>query len=187
PTGSVAVEKPTPYTFDLGNLLANDANPLPPKPDEPALQAAARDAAQALVNQLLTTCPATATASGNVVLALPDAATPLPREKPAPAAKEPTAWERFAARKGIRAKRRDERGKLVYDEEKGEWVPRWGYKGKNKEAEQQWLVEVDAKREREKGEALDPRKESREARKERVKRNERKMRANERRSKKGVA
>jgi Ribosome biogenesis regulatory protein (RRS1) len=30
----------------------------------------------------------------------------------------------------------------VYDEETGEWVPRWGYKGANKKMEDQWLVEL---------------------------------------------
>lgn len=51
----VAVNKPTPYTFDLGLLLANDPNPLntssadPSAPLEERLSAVARDGAQALV------------------------------------------------------------------------------------------------------------------------------------------
>ena len=32
----------------------------------------------------------------------------------------------------------------MFDEEKQDWVPKWGYKGKNKELEQQWIVEVPA-------------------------------------------
>ena len=86
---------------------------------------------------------------------------------------------------------------MVYDEEKGEWVPKWGYKGANKAGEGDWLVEVDD------GDGKDgddgeggvmiggndrarpsARKGSKEERKERVKRNERRMRANEKRSKK---
>lgn len=31
---------------------------------------------------------------------------------------------------------------MVYDEERQEWVPRWGYKGKNKDKEEQWIHEV---------------------------------------------
>jgi len=100
-----------------------------------------------------------------------------------PAAKEQTKWERFAAKKGIAPKLRD--GKLVYDKEKGEWVPKWGYKGKNKDGEEDWLVEVDEKKEARMGEAGDVRKERRVERKERIRRQDRRMRANERRASKG--
>ena len=34
----------------------------------------------------------------------------------------------------------------MYDEETGEWVPKWGYKGANKKAENEWLVELPAER-----------------------------------------
>ncbi len=76
---------------------------------------------------------------------------------------------------------------MVYDEATGEWVPKWGYKGKNKEGEGEWLVEVDEKKskgeEGEEGKGV--RGEGRRERKESVRRNERRMRANERRGKKG--
>lgn len=58
--------------------------------------------------------------------------------KPAPM----TKWQAFAATKGIAPKPR--RDRLVFDEEKQDWVPKWGYKGKNKETEEQWIVEVPA-------------------------------------------
>jgi regulator of ribosome biosynthesis len=116
------------------------------------------------------------------VLNLPAASTPLPREKPIPEAKPPTKWELFAKKKGIQDKKRE--GKMVYDEASGEWVPKWGYKGKNKEGENDWLVEVDAEKERETGEAGDKRAENRADRKERARRNERKQRANERNARK---
>lgn len=86
--------------------------------------------------------------------------------------------ELFAKKKGIKAKQRD--GKLVYDEETGEWVPKWGYKGKNKDVENQWLVEVDEKREAQ-GKEGDERTLSREERKRRIKLNERQHKKNERR------
>ncbi|KAF2876483.1 ribosome biogenesis regulatory protein-domain-containing protein [Massariosphaeria phaeospora] len=181
PSLEVNVHKPTPFTFDLGNLLANDSNPLPSDVDENTLAATARDAAQALINQLLSTCEIKSTPDG-VHLVLPAATTPLPREKPIPAEKPPTKWELFAKKKGIKDKRRE--GKTVYNEESGEWVPKWGYKGKNKDAENEWLVEVDAKKERETGEAHDQRSDGRKERKEKVRRNERKQRANERNSRK---
>ena len=71
---------------------------------------------------------------------------------------------------------------MVFNEETQDWVPKWGYKGKNKEGEDDWLVEVDEKKEPREGELGDKRKEGRVARKERMKRNERKMRANERKA-----
>jgi hypothetical protein len=77
----VTVTKPTPYTFDLGLLLANDPNPLLLQGNlEDDLSSTARDGAQALLNQLLSTCPITSTPSG-VLLSLPPISTPLPREK----------------------------------------------------------------------------------------------------------
>ena len=180
----ITVDKPTPFTFDLGNLLANDTIPVivsDPDDHEATLSANARDAAQVLVNQLLSTCEIKSSADG-VHLVLPAPTTPLPREKPIPEEKAPTKWELFAKKKGITQKKRD--GKLVYDEASGEWVPKWGYKGKNKEGDNEWLVEVDEKKERETGEAHDARADSRRERKERVRRNERKQRANERNSRK---
>ena len=178
---SVTVEKPTPFTFDLGHLLTIDPNPLPREPNEDDLAATARDAAQAFIGQILTTCEIKSTSDGVHVL-LPAPTTQLPREKPIPADKEPTKWELFAKKKGIQDKKRD--GKMVYDEASGEWVPKWGYKGKNKDGENDWLVEVDEKKERETGEAHDQRADSRRERKERARRNERKQRANERNSRK---
>lgn len=178
----VDVSKPIPYTFDLGNLLLNDTNPLPHNYTPEDLTANARDCAQGLINQILTACSIASMLDGvHVVLPAPE--TPLPREKPIPKPKEATKWEKFAAKKGIQAKKRE--GKLVYDEAKGEWVPKYGYKGKNKDGENDWLVEVDEKKEQATGEAGDPRKERRTERKEKMKRQERKMRSNEKRAGKG--
>lgn len=174
----VTVHKPTPYTFDLGLLLASDPNPLLLTTTanlETELAATARDGAQALLNQLLSTCPITDTPAG-VLLSLPGIETRLPREKvylpfliptpplppqpsfqlqvsgladapsqPLPPPKKETTWSRFAAKKGIKPKTAETRKKLVYDEASGEWVPKWGYKGKNKEGEGDWIVEVDDK------------------------------------------
>ncbi|KAI9885651.1 MAG: hypothetical protein M1823_002572 [Watsoniomyces obsoletus] len=191
----ITVPKPIPYTFDLAHLLATDANPLPPQPSEDILQSTARDGAQALINQLLTTCPITSSSAG-VLLELPAPSTPLPREKPVPALKALTKWQQFAAKKGITPKKKE--GKMVYDEESGEWVPKWGYKGVNKKGEGEWLVEIndDKSEKKKKGggkgsksgvddEEGNPRSEKRRERIERGKRVERKMRANERVQRKG--
>lgn len=79
----VTVQKPTPYTFDLGLLMANDPNPFLSSSSttlEADLAATARDGAQALLNQLLGTCPIASTPNG-VLLSLPAIETSLPREK----------------------------------------------------------------------------------------------------------
>ncbi|KAI0896812.1 ribosomal biogenesis regulatory protein [Annulohypoxylon nitens] len=173
PKLDVSVDKPTPYTFDLGLLLANDPNPLSTSAPsdstssakssdlEARLAATARDGAQALINQLLSTCPLSTTTSG-VLLSLPHPSTPLPREKPLPPPKEPTKWEQFAARKGIKPKTREARRAKAsqYNEETGEWERTWGYDkgGARKRREdggvpQDWLVEVDEKKEREEKDA----------------------------------
>ena len=179
----VAVEKPTPYTFDLGLLLANDPNPLQLDPSdvEGSLAATARDGAQALVNQLLTACPVSSTDAG-VLLALPPSTTALPREKPLPPPKAETRWEAFAKKRGIKPKTREQRRNLRYNEATGEWERRWGYKGANKAGEADWLVEVDPKKEAEREPGTTARGDGRRERKEKVKRNERLMRRNQRRT-----
>lgn len=189
----VAVEKPTPYTFDLGLLLASDPNPLslPSSTSsddlEPALAAVARDGAQALINQLLTTCPLTATKTDGVLLTLPPAHTRLPREKPLPAPRAPTRWEQFAARKGIKPKTREQRKNLRWDEARGEWEKKWGYKGDRAardraegRVQDDWLVEVKPEKEAALKNGETVRGTDRRERKERAKRNERKMRSNAR-------
>jgi len=79
---------------------------------------------------------------------------------------------------------------MVYDEESGEWVKKWGYKGKNKQAENEWLVELDDdKTAKEKdgfgGDGRTVRGEGRRERVERIKRQDRRQRNNERRGRKG--
>lgn len=182
----ITVEKATPYTFDLGLLLATDPNPLDLDTNdlEASLAAVARDGAQALVNQLLTTCPITSSKADGVLLSLPPVVTPLPREKPLPAAKAPTKWEQFAARKGIKPKTKEQRKNLKWNEESGEWEKKWGYKGPREKGDGRvqadWLVEVDPKKEEKLKDGETVRGEGRRERKEKVRRNERKMRSNSR-------
>lgn len=180
----VTVEKPIPNTFDLGNLATFDPNPLDnaqlkdPKQREEYLASRTRDNVQLLINQILSLPVKTTTDSNSAtgqnsnltLIQLPEPTTLLPREKAIPKAKPPTKWEQFAARKGIKAKAKD--GKMVYDEASGEWVPKWGYKGKNKQLDNQWLVEVDDKVKNTENELIDPRTLSRAERKKLVKKNE---------------
>ena len=76
---------------------------------------------------------------------------------------------------------------MVYEEETGEWVPKWGYKGRNKDGEGDWIVEVDEKKEIEvqgKGDGSTLQGEGRRERVDKVRRNDRKQRANERKERK---
>ncbi|KRX03148.1 hypothetical protein PPERSA_10229 [Pseudocohnilembus persalinus] len=54
---------------------------------------------------------------------LPEMETVLPRQKTLPKQKELTRWEKFAKEKGIKKKKKSY---LAYDEELGEYAPRWG-------------------------------------------------------------
>ena len=91
----MTVTKPIPLEFDLGELTAFDSNPLDPTSYssdlESCLSSAARDGAQLIINQILTSVPLKSTPEG-VLVELPDSITTLPREKPLPKAKEPTKW-----------------------------------------------------------------------------------------------
>lgn len=181
----VTVDKPIPNTYDLGNLAVFDSNPLENDKlknegeREEYLTSVTRDNVQLLINQILslpmkTTTDTHGSSTGQdstmTLVQLPDPSTELPREKAIPKAKAPTKWEQFAARKGIQAKPKE--GKMVYDEASGEWVPKWGYKGKNKQMDDQWLVEVDEKVKNTPDELVDPRTLSRAERKKLVKKNE---------------
>jgi regulator of ribosome biosynthesis len=116
----------------VANIIGDNSNDR-----ERYLRATARDGCQALVASLFA-LPVETSADGPLAK-LPTPTTQLPRSKPLPKPKAPTKWERFAAAKGIQHKTRDRK---VFDEEKQEWVNRWGKGGKNREKEDQWLVEL---------------------------------------------
>lgn len=73
---------------------------------------------------------------------------------------------------------------MVYDEERGDWVPKWGYKGRGKDEEEDWIVEVDEKKESELKAGESIRRVGKRERADNAKRNERKQRANERKARK---
>lgn len=106
---------------------------------EELLQSTARDGCQALIASLFS-LPIQSSPDGPLAV-LPPPITQLPRSKPLPKPKPPTKWETFAAAKGIQKTKRDRK---VFDEEKQEWVNRWGRGGKNHEKEEQWITELPA-------------------------------------------
>ncbi|KAF4123890.1 regulator of ribosome biosynthesis [Geosmithia morbida] len=165
----------------IDEVPAEDANPavIDPSAPEQSLAEIARDGAQALINQLLTACPLATTKDG-VLISLPEPTTRIPREKPVPEAKPPTKWERFAAKKGIKPKTREQRRNLAFDDQSGEWKRKWGYGGLNKKGQDDPIVEIDMKAERERKAGTSVHRDSRRERKENLRRNERKMKKNAR-------
>lgn len=182
----MTVEKPIPVAYDLGNLAVFDPNTLDRNDfdssnaqREKNIKSVTRENVQLMINQILSlpiksTTESAGGTSGQsasmTLVQLPEPTTELPREKPLPKPKAPTKWEKFAAIKGIKAKERS--GKMVYDEDAGQWVPKWGYKGANKKLDKQWLVEVDDKPKKAENELIDPRSLSRAERKKIIKKNE---------------
>ncbi|PHJ23434.1 ribosome biogenesis regulatory protein [Cystoisospora suis] len=65
----------------------------------------------------------------------------MPRMHPLPETRAKTRWEAFAKEKGIMKKKRS---RLVWDEATKDWVPRWGYRGKQ-EKENAALAVIEAK------------------------------------------
>ncbi|KAJ6502166.1 ribosome biogenesis regulatory protein-domain-containing protein, partial [Mycena sanguinolenta] len=164
---AITVEKETPLEVDAGLLLVTDINSIDEESYsanlEEHLQALARDGAQSLIASLFA-LPTQRSEDGPLAQ-LPAPTTALPRSKPLPKPKPPTKWEKFAAAKGIQHKKRDKR---EWDEERQEWVNRWGRDGKNKQLEEQWITEVPANADVD----FDPRKVARDERKARVAKNE---------------
>ncbi|GAA5948544.1 hypothetical protein JCM3765_004918 [Sporobolomyces pararoseus] len=139
---AISVKKELPVEFDLGLLACFDPNPIDlesyQEDKEQTLISNARDGIQLLVNEIWN--QPTRIVDEGVIADLPAIATALPREKPLPKPAPMTKWQAFAQAKGIAPKEKKDR--MVYDEDKQEWVPRWGYKGKNKDKEEQWIHEV---------------------------------------------
>ncbi|KAG6861859.1 hypothetical protein C0995_011156 [Termitomyces sp. Mi166 len=163
---SVTVEKETPLEVDSGFLSVTDPNPIDEESYnenlEQHLQSLARDGTQALLASLFS-LPTSSSPDGPLAQ-LPPPTTQLPRAKPLPKPKPQTKWEAFAAAKGIQHKKRD---KKVWDEERQEWVNRWGRDGKNKQIEEQWITEVPLNADAD----YDPRKVASDARKARIAKN----------------
>ncbi|KAI0732795.1 ribosome biogenesis regulatory protein-domain-containing protein [Fomitopsis betulina] len=170
---AVTVDKDIPLEVDTGFLTVTDLNPVDTESYnenvEAYLKATARDGVQALVSALFS-LPTTSSPDGPLAQ-LPPPTTQLPRAKPLPKPQPLTKWEQFAKAKGIQKKRKE---KKVWDEEKQEWVDRWGWKGANKAEEKQWLTVVPANADVN----HDPSKVARDTRKEKMAKNEKQHQQN---------
>ncbi|KAM3593274.1 uncharacterized protein V6R79_009056 [Siganus canaliculatus] len=138
---SITVNKELDLEFDIGNLLAIDKNRIESRDfkeqkKDDFLRSLARDNTQLLINEIWK--QPSERVEEVIVVKLPDATTPLPREKPPPKPKPPTRWEQFAKLKGIQKKKKTN---MVWDEAAKEWKRRWGYK-RAKDDTKEWLIEV---------------------------------------------
>jgi regulator of ribosome biosynthesis len=135
---SSIVRKEDDLTYDLGNLAAFDTHPFQIKNlnDENEIKASARENVQLLINQIFD-LPRQITDMGPMA-ELPVCITVIPREKPLPKPKVETRWEKFAREKGIEKKKK---GRMVWDDAKQEWAPRWGYKRANDDLHD-WAIPV---------------------------------------------
>ncbi len=70
---------------------------------------------------------------------LPARTTVVPREKPMPKEKPKTKWDEFAQIKGIEKRKRSSK---EWNEERGEFVPRFGKKSAKNDSMSDWLVEL---------------------------------------------
>ncbi|KAF7724749.1 Rhodanese- sulfurtransferase [Apophysomyces ossiformis] len=137
----ITVEKLVPLDFDLNLLSGFDTNAYDEKrlknDKEAYLKDLTRDNTQLIVNEIFK-LPMVSNDAG-VLAQLPERTTILPREKPLPKDKPLTRWEKFAKAKGIQKQKRE---RMVWDEDRQEYVPRWGYAGGQKDKLQDWLIEV---------------------------------------------
>jgi len=135
---STVVEKPLALELDLGNMLAIDTNQLDKEQvTTPAyLLSLARDNTQLLINSIWQL--ETERVEDAVIAKFPPPTYKLPREKPAPKPKAMTKWEKYAKDKGIDKKKKKDR--LVWDDVVSKWVPQFGYKKAQAEADKNWMI-----------------------------------------------
>merc|ERR1719370_1596723 len=136
----VIVEKPLGLELDLGNMLAIDNNQMDPSQvdTKEKLLSLARDNTQLLLNAIWDL--ETVKVEDAVTAKFPPPSFVLPREKPAPKPKVMTKWEKYAKEKGIDKKKKKDR--LVWDDVVQKWIPQFGYKKAQAEADKNWMIPV---------------------------------------------
>jgi len=125
--------------FDVFNLAVFNHHPLKDS-NESTIKESTVHATQLLVNRIFS-LPVDVTDEGPVAQ-LPDERAlknHLPRAKKVPEPKTQTKWEKFASEKGITKKKRD---RMVWDEEREQYLPRYGYKRKAEGIEEYPVVEI---------------------------------------------
>ncbi|XP_066248822.1 ribosome biogenesis regulatory protein homolog [Euwallacea similis] len=137
----ITVEKHLDLEFDLGTLLAVDANDFNAAAYRRDMNDyflnLARDNTQLLLNQLWEL--PTEKVEDAIMVKLPPPRTVLPRMKAVPKRKPLTKWQIFAQEKGITKKKKP---KLTWDDQLKKWVPLYGFKRAQAEKDKNWVLEV---------------------------------------------
>ena len=131
------------FKVDTGLLTIGEVSRVSGAQREPDdLQATAQDAMQHLFGEVLALPRKVMVSRGggsHPVYEMPLADMKLPREKSAPREKLETAWDKFAKKKGIR---KTKKGNRVFDEDRQEWVDRWGKRASEVKRQKEWVKEV---------------------------------------------
>jgi regulator of ribosome biosynthesis len=135
----------TTYNVDPGTLCISETSLVSGEMrSEEELIASATLAARKLFGELLT-LPEKAKAGRNAgmytVVELPVPTMKLPREKAPPKEKPLTAWQKFALKKGISIDKKKKTNR-VFNEDKQEWVDKWGKRAREDERKFDWMREV---------------------------------------------
>lgn len=133
-----APEKPIYMSYDLGSLAAYADIEVDMKEakNETTLQQIACEMVQHFTNELFS-LPSEPAADTGRLISLPKPIAHLPREKPVPVEKAATKWEVFAKSKGLTKRKRQDK---IWDEEKQQWLYRWGKDRANNEMDQ-WAID----------------------------------------------
>lgn len=136
----------TTYAIDCGNLCVTDVSIVSgERRSEEDMLASAQTAVRHLYAELLalpTTKKRGRDEGATDVIELPQPVMRLPREKAPPKEKELTPWQKFALKKGINLDRKKER--KVWDEDRQEWIDKWGKRRREVERQKDWIREVPA-------------------------------------------
>merc|ERR1719383_796303 len=115
--------------IDAARLTISNSNTLPETDDiESHIKSETQNAIQKFIG-ILRNFERVENKEGQELYLMPPSKIKLPREKPIPEQPELTTWQKFALSKNIKPKSR--RASIVFDEEKQEWVKRWGFRAAN--------------------------------------------------------
>ncbi|GBG26315.1 Ribosome biosis regulatory protein-like [Hondaea fermentalgiana] len=125
------------FTSDLGHVAAFNTTPL--DPSKASSNAYLRDMALQNLKLMFHDLMELPGVEGSKVLKeLPQPQFKLPRHKPIPKPKPETRWEKYARENNIEKRKRE---RMIWDEAKQEWAPRWGFNRANDD-QHDWLIEV---------------------------------------------
>lgn len=132
------------FEVDCGNLLLCETSIVSgERRTEEDLLASATVAAKRLFGELLALPKQLRRGkheSATQLTELPAPLMMLPREKAPPKPKPLTAWQKFAVKKGIALSRK--KTNRVWNEDRQEWVDKWGKRARDDERKYDWLREV---------------------------------------------